>query len=143
MPMISRQLALPYSAAQMYALVNDVARYPEFVPWCVEATIHHADEHAMRASLIGEFRGVRSSVTTTNQCTPNQSIVMNLEQGMVKHLTGQWQFVDQGDHASLVKLSVDVEFKNRLMNVMFKGVMQQVLNRITDAFCARAKKLYG
>lgn len=140
---ISRQLDLPYSTAQMYALVNDVARYPEFVPWCASASIHQADQHVMRASLIIEWQGIRSSVTTENKLIENQSITMNLVQGMIQHLTGQWQFIAFNETSCQVKLSVNIEFKNRLMGLVFSRIMQQVLNRITDAFCARAKSLYG
>lgn len=143
MTAISRQLDLPYSAEQMYALVNDVARYPEFVPWCKSATVHYADQYRMRASLVIEWQGARSTVTTENKLVENQSITMNLVQGMIKHLTGQWQFIAKGDTACQVKLSIHVEFKSRLVGLLFSKVMQQVLNRITDAFYARAGVLYG
>jgi ribosome-associated toxin RatA of RatAB toxin-antitoxin module len=143
MTAISRQLDLPYSTEQMYALVNDVARYPEFVPWCKSALIHFVDQDRMRASLVIEWQGARSTVTTENKLIENQSITMNLVQGMIKHLTGQWQFIAKGDKACQVKLSIQLEFKSRLMGLLFSKVMQQVLNRITDAFYARALVLYG
>lgn len=143
MTSISRQLELPYSAAQMYALVNDVARYPEFVPWCKKAVIHQQDAQAMRASLMIEWKGIENTVTTQNKLIENQSISMSLVQGMVKKLTGKWQFMPECDHACVVKLSVNVEFSNRFAALLFSKVIEQVLNRIMEAFCARAKFLYS
>jgi ribosome-associated toxin RatA of RatAB toxin-antitoxin module len=97
----------------------------------------------MHASLVIDWQGIRSSVTTENKLIENQSITMNLVQGMIKHLTGQWQFIARNDQACQVKLSINIEFKNRLIGLLFSRIMQQVLNRITDAFCTRAKVLYG
>ncbi|MGA2654380.1 MAG: type II toxin-antitoxin system RatA family toxin [Gammaproteobacteria bacterium] len=143
MTTISRQLNLPYSAAQMYALVNDVARYPEFVPFCSSAVIHEADASSMRASLIIEWQAVQYSLTTANKLIENQKITMNLAQGLMKNLKGEWQFIAKGEHECEVKLAIDLEFNNRLVGFVFTKVVQQVLNRITDAFVERAKFLYG
>ncbi len=143
MTSISRQLDLPYSAAQMYALVNDVARYPEFVPWCESATIHQADASAMHASLIINWHGVRNTLTTKNKCIENQSISMDLVPGVIKSLKGHWQFIALNQQACQVKLSIQLEFKNRFMALLFSQVISQVLNQIMGAFCTRAKFLYG
>lgn len=143
MTSISRQLDLPYSAAQMYALVNDVARYPEFVPGCERAIIEQMDGQIMRASLMIHWHGVRSTLTTENKLIENQSITMNLAQGLLKHLAGQWQFVARNEQACQVTLSIDVAFKSHFTALLFSRVVQQVLNRVMIAFCDRAKALYG
>lgn len=148
MTTISRQLELPFSAAQMYALVNDVSRYPEFVPYCVGTQIYHADATSMRASLAIEWHGVHAQVMTENKLIENQSIGLNLAttglaHGVIKHLSGQWQFIDRGPQASGVRLLIELEFKNRWMGVLFKGIAEQIVNRLTDAFCTRAKAIYG
>ncbi|MFA6058640.1 MAG: type II toxin-antitoxin system RatA family toxin [Taibaiella sp.] len=142
MTSISRQLDVPYSAAQMYALVNDVASYPEFVPWCKSVTIHQENAHAMRASLVIEWQGAQSSVTTENKLVENQSITMNLIQGMVKHLSGEWQFIAKNEQGCTVKLAINLKFNNRLIGFVFTKVAQEVLNRITTAFVERAQFLY-
>lgn len=143
MTSISRQLELPYSTAQMYALVNDVARYPEFVPFCKSALIHEQTSTFMKACLGVEWQGIKTSFTTQNKLIENQSITLHLVQGVIKNLTGEWQFIPKGEHASAVKISVNIEFKNHFTGLLFGAAAQQVLNRITDAFCQRAVFLYG
>jgi ribosome-associated toxin RatA of RatAB toxin-antitoxin module len=142
MTTISRQLDVPYSSAQMYTLVNDVARYPEFVPFCKSAVIHAEDATSMRASLVIDWQGMQYSLTTENKLIENQKITMNLAQGLMKKLKGEWQFIAKGERACEVKLSINLEFNNRLLGFVFTKVVQQALNRITDAFVARAKFLY-
>jgi ribosome-associated toxin RatA of RatAB toxin-antitoxin module len=126
----------------MYALVNDVASYPAFVPHCVGATIHHQDVSTMEATLTLDWKGMGVTVTTKNKLIENQSIKMNLLQGMVRHLTGEWQFIPKGEHTCQVKLVIHMEFKNAWMGLVFKGIGQSLVNRVTDAFCERAKVIY-
>lgn len=142
MTTISRQLNLPYSSPQMYALVNDVARYPEFVPYCKKATIYEANATSMRASLVIEWQGVQHSLTTQNKLIENQLISMSLVQGLMKKLKGEWQFKAKGEYGCEVKLIIDLEFNNRLVGFVFSKFLPPVLNRITDAFVERAKVLY-
>lgn len=142
MQTISRQLRLPYTSAQLYALVNDVARYPEFVPWCVSAVVHEQDATSMRASLTMEWQGLRRTIETKNKYIENQSISMNLSHGALKHLKGEWHFIptNNGCEASL---SVQVDFGSRITALLFSKMAGMVLNRVTEAFCARANALYG
>lgn len=138
---ISRQLKVPYSTAQMYALVNDVARYPEFVPYCAKALIHSASVEQMQACLTVEWQRIAHSFTTNNKLIENQSIKIELAQGLLKKLTGQWQFMP-AEEGCLVTLSVELEFKNRLMGFLGQSLIPQLLDKITDAFMRRAKTLY-
>ncbi|HLF66756.1 MAG TPA: type II toxin-antitoxin system RatA family toxin [Gammaproteobacteria bacterium] len=142
MSTISRQLQLPYSTTQMYALVNDVASYPQFVPWCTQATIYSADHTHMRARLQVEWQGVQQGFTTENKLVENQSISMNLIEGPIKNLQGDWRFVptSSGSH---VELTLSFTFNNRLLSLLFAKVVDKILNRLVDAFCQRAKVLYG
>jgi ribosome-associated toxin RatA of RatAB toxin-antitoxin module len=140
---ISRHLSLPYSAAQLYALVNDVESYPQFVPWCTQAKVYASDEKSMRASLAINWQGLASTFTTENKLIENQSISMNLVHGMVKSLSGEWQFQEKGHNQCAVTLDVNIDFGNRLATLLFSKVAQLVLSRVTDAFCERAKVLYG
>ncbi len=142
MTTISRQLNLPYTAEQMYALVNDVARYPEFVPWCTRATIQEEGSTHMRASLQVEWQGVQQRFTTENKLVENQSISMKLIEGPITSLLGDWRFIPTST-GSTVELSLSFTFNNRLFSLVFAKVVDKILNRLVDAFCQRAQVLYG
>ena len=105
---IQRSALLPYPAQALYDLVNDVAKYPEFLPWCSSAEILERTEVLMRASLGVAKGGLSQHFVTRNTLVPGQSIEMNLEEGPFTKLHGVWVFKPLGEKAC--KISLDMTF---------------------------------
>lgn len=143
MTQLHREVILPYSAQQMYELVNDVAAYPEFLPWCRSAQILQCSRDEMLASIEVVASGVSKSFTTRNELVPYQKIDMELVNGPFKNFSSIWQFdmIDQ-EHCR-VTLDMSFQFSNRLMAILLEKVFNRAAQKMTDAFSQRANELYG
>ncbi len=140
---VERSAIVPYSSAQMYALVNDIARYPEFLPWCVGASVEDVAPDERVASLSVSRGVLRTEFTTRNTLRNDAQILMILVDGPFRSLTGRWTFEPIGDKGSKVGFRVDFEFKNALTAAAFSSVFQSMCGTIVDAFVARARKIYA
>lgn len=142
MPSIKKAKVVPYSQQQMYALVNDVAKYHEFVPWCVESTVLDQNEDEIRATLGFASKGLSKSFTTLNRLQPHKMIEIRLVDGPFRHLEGFWQFDALEAGKSRVSLDLEFEFSAKLVSMMFGPVFNQVASTLVDAFCNRAMEVY-
>ena len=97
MEVVHRTARVPYSTQQMYALVNDIEAYPEFLPWCVAAHVESRTDEEIIAGLTLEKGGVRKRFTTRNVLDHGSKLEMHLVEGPFKHLYGVWTFVDISD----------------------------------------------
>ena len=127
----------------MYALVNDVERYPEFLPWCRAGTVLEHTPELMRASLELQRGSFHKSFTTRNLLTPDRAMTMTLEDGPFKRLEGRWQFTDMGPEGSKVSLDMEFQFKNGLLDVLAGPVFHDICNSLVDAFIRRAAELHA
>ena len=140
---IQRSALLPYPAQALYDLVNDVASYPQFLPWCSSAEILESTEVLMRASL-GVAKGSLSQhFVTRNTLVPGQSIEMNLEEGPFTKLHGLWVFKPLGDKACKISLDMTFDYAGAIVKATLGPLFNQAANTLVDAFCQRAKQLYG
>ena len=140
---IQRSALLPYPAQALYDLVNDVARYPEFLPWCSSAEIIESTESLMRASLGVAKGGLSQHFVTRNTLTPGQSIEMNLEEGPFTKQHGRWVFKPLGEKASKISLDMTFDYAGAIVKATLGPLFNQAANTLVDAFCQRAKQLYG
>ncbi|MCQ4271753.1 type II toxin-antitoxin system RatA family toxin [Pseudomonas kuykendallii] len=140
---IQRSALLPYPAQALYDLVNDVARYPEFLPWCSASAVLDADPTSMRASLSVAKAGLSQQFITRNTLTPGQTIVMDLEEGPFSQLHGVWQFKVLTDKACKISLDLTFDYAGPLVKATLGPLFNQAANTLVDAFCQRAKQLYG
>jgi ribosome-associated toxin RatA of RatAB toxin-antitoxin module len=143
MPDINKTLVVPYTCSQMYDLVNAIEQYPEFLPWCESAEIHHRDSDEVKASLVLYGAGIRKSFTTLNRLQKNKMIEIVLLDGPFKHLEGFWRFDDVGTEKSQVSLDLEFELPGGLLNFAFGPIFHQMANTLVDAFSARADDVYG
>jgi ribosome-associated toxin RatA of RatAB toxin-antitoxin module len=142
MQVVERSALVTYTAAQMFALVNDVARYPEFLPWCVGARVDDLSP-TERIAVLQVSRGVlRTEFTTRNTLVQDAQIHMQLMHGPFRDLTGEWRFEAIGTRGSRVQFRVEFQFKNRLTAAAFNGVFESMCGTIVDAFVLRAQKTY-
>ena len=142
MQLVERSALVTYTAAQMFALVNDVARYPEFLPWCVGA---HVQDVAAgeRIATLQVARGVlQTEFTTRNVLLQDAQIHMRLLHGPFRDLIGEWRFEAIGTLGSRVHFRVEFEFKNRLSATAFNSVFEALCGTIIDAFVLRAQTIY-
>jgi len=140
---VSRSALIPYSADQMYALVEDFLAYPEFLPWCTGATLHFRDGDTIEASLQLQRSGVKKSFRTRNTLQPGVAMGIALVGGPFRHLAGGWLFEQLGDDGSKVSLQLDFEFENRVTDTLFGRYFETTCNSLIDSFTQRAHKIYG
>ncbi|GLK91060.1 type II toxin-antitoxin system RatA family toxin [Pseudomonas turukhanskensis] len=140
---IQRSALLPYPAKALYDLVNDVANYPAFLPWCASTTVIEHTDTLMRASLQVAKGGISQQFVTRNTLVPGQSIEMNLEEGPFTELHGVWQFKALTDKACKISLDLSFEYSGQLVRATLGPLFNQAANTLVDAFCQRAKQLYG
>ncbi|MFK8068720.1 MAG: type II toxin-antitoxin system RatA family toxin [Gammaproteobacteria bacterium] len=143
MSKINKRVLVPYTADQMYGLVNDSSRYPEFLPWCESVRVIEQSESAIKAE-VGVSKGkIRQSFTTQNSMVPGERIEMNLVEGPFKSLHGVWTFSPRGEAGCEVSLEMEFEFTKGLLGFGFNKVFSGIASSLVDAFCQRAKTVYG
>lgn len=140
---VRRSALVPYSADQMFALVDDVAAYPEFLPWCSDAVIHERTDDEVRATLELHKGSMSKRFTTCNRREPGSSLTMALVDGPFRHLEGVWHFETIGDAGSKVSLHLDFEFSSPMLSLMFGSYFEQTCSSLVDAFTRRAREVYG
>ncbi len=143
MPSHKERRDLPYSADQMYALVADVARYSEFLPWVVAVRVRSDSETEMVADLIVGFKALKETFTSlVHKDNAAKTIRVEYIDGPLKHLHNDWRFTPVGS-GCVVDFAVDFSFRNRLFEAVAGQYFDKALRRMTDAFIARADALYG
>jgi coenzyme Q-binding protein COQ10 len=143
MPHHHERRILPHSAAQMYDLVADVARYPEFLPWVSAIRIRKDDDTEILADMVVGFKSLRETFTSRVIKTPKSSIVVDYLDGPMKHLQNNWKFEDSPGGGSTVDFTVDFSFRNRVFEALAGQFFDSALRKMTTAFIERADALYG
>ena len=139
----SERRVIPHRPEDLYALVADVRRYPEFLPWCLAARIRQADEHALSADLIIGFRMFRERFTSYVELNPEQlEIEVKYAEGPFKYLTNSWRFLPHEDGCE-IDFHVDFEFNSRLLQSVIETLFTDAVRRMVQAFETRANALYG
>ena len=143
MESIDRSALVPYSPAEMFALVSDVDAYPQFLPWCSDAEVLDVSGDEVTARVDFSLSGVSKSFTTRNQQTPDRRIDITLVEGPFSDLQGYWRFDPLGDAGSRISLSLRYEYSSRIVKMVVGPVFGQIANTLVDAFQQRAKQVYG
>lgn len=146
MKTVNKSVLLSYSPEEMYALVADVAQYPQFLPWCDRAAVLSQDANGVTAEVGIAFSGIRQSFTTRNTHTPPSQVDMALVKGPFSQLEGQWIFLPVGDgsqRACKVQLSLRYAFDNVLLGRLVGPVFDKIAGTLVDAFVKRARQIYG
>ena len=145
MTILRRSALLPYAAADVYQIINDVTRYPEFLPWCKSAVVLADEPTAMVARLTVEAKGFRESFTTNNALEPGRAIRLKLVDGPFSHFSGEWRLSRLGGGGCRVELDLDFAFKGarRLLSQVVAKSIGTVANAVMDAFCHRAHERLG
>jgi ribosome-associated toxin RatA of RatAB toxin-antitoxin module len=134
---ISRSAIVEHSAAEMYALVDDIEAYPGFLPWCQEARVEQLGAEK-RATLAVGLRGLRQSFTTLNQSRPGEAIDMRLVEGPFEHFSAAWRFRPLAEHACEIAFSLRYEFASRALGKLLEPLFDEIADTMVDAFKRRA-----
>ncbi len=141
MPQIRKSKKLPYSPEQMFDLVADVERYPEFLPWCAAARLVKKDEEEIIGRLTAQKGGLRKSFTTRNRYRYPDWMDIALVDGPFKHLSGRWEFLPNEPGCTIhYRMSFDVPF---FLAPVLGGLMEYMANTMVDSFVRRAEAVYG
>lgn len=143
MPQINRTALVPFSAEQMYNLVNDVDSYPEFIPGCTGSRVLESGPTQMTAAVDVSKAGISKTFTTRNTLSSNQSILMHLVDGPFKKLIGGWTFTPLGQDACKIEFQLDFEFTNMLIELAFGRIFKELAASMVQAFTTRAKEVYS
>jgi len=139
---VIRSILVPYPAADMYALVNDVPCYPEFLPWCGGARILEQTERRMRAEVDIAYLGIHQSFATDNVLHPYERIELHLARGPFKRLSGEWRFRQIGSAGCRVEFELNYAFEGVLAAVV-SPVFDRIAATFVDCFVERADKLFS
>lgn len=143
---VKRSALVPYTAEQMFALVEDIERYPQFLPWVAAAQLLERTPQAVVGRLEMHRAGMREVVTTRNELTPPREITLTLVAGPgpFKTLEGRWTFEPIAeDRGTRVALTIRFEFANSMLNLLLSRSFEKSCNDLVDAFVARARAVYG
>lgn len=134
---------LPYTAEQLYTLVADVKKYPDFLPWCCGARVRNEKENYLEADLIIGYKFIRETYTSQIQLTPHKRIDVTYLKGPFKHLDNHWIFNDLGDSQCEIVFYVDFEFKSRLLQKLIGTIFTEAVHLMVSSFEKRANQLYS
>ena len=143
MPSVKRSALVPFSAAQMYALVNEIESYPQFLPWCRSTHILHRNDDEVRATIEMQKGALHKSFTTINRLQPGKMMEVSLVEGPFRKLDGFWRFEALRADASKVSLDLDFELAGPVVSRVVGPIFHQIANSLVDAFCKRADEVYG
>ncbi|QTD43673.1 type II toxin-antitoxin system RatA family toxin [Ottowia testudinis] len=146
MKSVHKSVLIWYSAQEMFDLVIDVERYPQFLPWCSHGKVLQQSEQGMTAEVGIAFKGVKQTFVTRNEHVPGREVRLHLVKGPFSNLEGVWTFTPVGEgeqRACRVDLTMDYGFSNRLLAALVGPVFDKIASSFVDAFVQRAEQVYG
>ena len=142
MPTHAEHKLVPYTAEQLFDLVADVGRYPEFLPWCAGAKVRSRTATEEVADLTIGFGPFRESFTSRVALDRPRTVQVKYENGPFRYLNNQWTFTD-APRGCRVDFFVDFEFRSRLLQAAIGVVFNQAVAAMVNAFLKRARDVYG
>ena len=140
---IRRSALVTFTPEQMFDLVIDVERYPQFLPWVAAAQLHERSERELLASMEMQRGGVRERFSTRNAFVRPDYMTLTLVQGPFRTLDGRWSFTPISAAGTRIELEMRFEFANPVVSLLFGKAFEQSCNTLIDAFVARARSLHG
>jgi coenzyme Q-binding protein COQ10 len=143
MPTHAEQRHLPYTPQQMFNLVADVERYPEFLPWCVASRIRRREGAVFFADLVIGFKMVRERFTSKVTLSAPDRVDVVYTEGPFHYLNNHWVFKPAGDGGTDIDFFVDFEFRSKLLQKLIGALFNEAVRMMVAAFEKRARQLYG
>lgn len=127
----------------MFALVTDIAHYPDFLPWVVALRVRSDSEHEAVADMIVGFKGLRESFSCRVHKQRPDHVAVSYIDGPMRNLTNEWHFTPLTDGGCRVDFMVDFAFRSRMFEMLAGQMFDKALRKMIAAFEARAETLYG
>jgi ribosome-associated toxin RatA of RatAB toxin-antitoxin module len=143
MSSIVRSAIVGYSAQEMYALVENIEAYPEFMPWCRSTRVVERKDGVTVAALSVGLRGINQSFTTENVNSPGESIRMRLVEGPFSSFRAAWKFQPLETHAAKIEFSMDYRLAGGALAKVLAPLFDHIADTMVDAFSRRAQSVYG
>lgn len=143
MAVVHKSVLLGYSAEQMFALVDRVEDYPQFLPWCGGVDVKERSEERLVATIQINYHGIKQTFTTENSNQPPTLMKMSLVEGPFKHLEGTWVFKPLREDACKIDFELHYEFSSRLLENLIGPVFNMIANSFVESFRKRAEAVYG
>lgn len=141
---VTRSALVPYSPEQMFALVEDIERYPQFVPWVSAAQVLESGPDHVVGRLEMQWVGVRERFTTRNELKRPHSMTLKFKDGPFRTLDGCWSFTPlPGGKGTRVTLDMKFEFANPMLGLLLSRAFEKNCSELVDAFVKRARTIYG
>ena len=141
MPSVRKSVIVPHSCESMFALVDDVERYPEFLPWCPSTEVFERDAATTRARLDIDYHGLRSQISTLNRKQPPERMTLQFVDGPFEDFSGAWRFARLGDAGCRVELELDYRFRNAALAKLLGPVFGYLTDTLVERFVERADAL--
>jgi len=136
---VKRSALVSQPPARVFTLINDIERYPEFLPWCTHARVLSRTPQQIVATLGVRQGALTGEFTTRNTLVPDSGVHMHLVSGPFRTLEGEWRLSPIASHGCQVELAMKFEFKSRLSGVLFEPLFAQTIGSLVDAFVQRAR----
>lgn len=143
MPTHAEKRELPYKPEDLYSLVADIKKYPEFLPWCIGIRIRKQDTEVVDADMIIGFKMFREKFTTRVTLDPPNRINVEYLNGPFKYLNNHWIFNPVGENACEIDFYVDFEFRSLILQKTIGIFFNEAVQKMINAFEARADQIYG
>lgn len=142
MPTHAEKRLVPYSPVQLFDLVADVGRYPEFLPWCVGAVVREQSETHLVADLTIGFKLFRETFTSRVALDRPNAVHVAYQNGPFRYLNNHWKFAAH-ERGCMVDFHVDFEFRSRLLQAAIGVVFNEATRLMVNSFLRRARSVYG
>ena len=142
MPTHAERQIVPYRPEQLFDLVADDGKYPEFLPWCAAARVRHRTPAELVADITVGFGPFRESFTSRDTLERPNHIRVRYENGPFRYLNNQWDFLPR-DQGCEVDFFIDFEFRSRILQAAIGVVFNEAVRRMVGAFHKRAQDVYG
>ncbi len=134
---------LPYTRDQLFDLVIDVEKYPEFLPWCLGCRVKKREEGLVVADMVIGFKVFREGFTSRVAHQRPHRIDVSYTDGPFKYLDNHWIFNDLGNGHTEIDFFVDFEFRSRILQAAIGAVFGEAVRKMINAFEGRARDLHG
>jgi ribosome-associated toxin RatA of RatAB toxin-antitoxin module len=135
---VKRSALVSKPPSEVFALINDIESYPQFLPWCTHARVQARSESQIIATIDVRQGALQGEFTTRNTLDPGRSIRMELVSGPFRSLQGEWRLTPI-ESGCRVELTMRFAFKNRLAALLFEPLFAETIGSLVDAFVARAR----
>lgn len=149
MPVHTEQRKLPYTPLQLYSLVADIEKYPEFLPWCIGCRIRERNGDVLTADMVIGFKMFREKFTSRVTLMPpgedgvGGRIDVAYIDGPMRHMQNRWEFLANPDGTTTIDFYVDFEFRSKILQSLIGALFHEAVRRMVAAFDTRAKALFG